>query len=123
MTNNTLSIEQVRDFVQSREVELVLAPPSGDAELFLKASYDGQGFFFGLAFHEVDYVCIPGGVEVRRVFLGQLDVLGKQFDEFRSLIGLYSGPALVIESDEGGERYLVVADRIEITKGSDWAAA
>lgn len=126
MQTDMLSIEQVRDFVQSREVELVLAPPSGGAELFLKASYDGEGFFFGIAFHEVDYVCMPGGCEARSLHLGQLDDLGKRFDEFRSLIGQYSGPALVVEADDdgpaegGGKRYIIVADRIEITRGTDW---
>jgi hypothetical protein len=72
-------IEQVGAFVRSREVELVLARPPAGADLFLKASYDGEGFFFGIAFKEVDYVCIPG--------MGQFENSAKQLAEFRSLAG------------------------------------
>lgn len=120
MPSDMLTIEQVRDFIRSREVELVLASPPDDAELFLQASFDGEGHFFGISFAEVDYVCIPGGVEVTGIRLGQFDELASGLEELRALLGRYSGPALVVEADGEDRPYLIVADRIEFSKGPDW---
>ena len=120
MPTNTLTIEQVRNFVESREVELVLASPPDDAELFLRASFDGEGHFFGISFVEVDYVCIPGGVEVTDIHLGQFDDLARDIEELRPLLGRYSGSTLVVEAADEDRPYVIVADRIDITKGPDW---
>lgn len=124
-----LTIDSVRAFVQSREVELVVRPPTGGEELFLQGCFDGERYFFGLKFYDVEFVQVMGGVEVADIELGQFSDLANHNSHWRGLTSICSGPAVMITADvlgegldEDGSKFVVVANQIEIVKGNDWPA-
>jgi hypothetical protein len=119
LVRRRLTPADVQAFVESREVELVIATPPDGSDLYLKACFDGYNHFFGVSFFDVEYVAIPGGMEVKRLFFSDFGELASIYDQFRPLEGMYSGPAMVVCTHED-ERHLVVAARIEIAQGPNW---
>lgn len=118
-----LELGSIRAFVRSREVEFVLAPSEAGADLRLLACFDGYGEFFSIFCFGVEYVCMPGGIEVGEVELEPLHVLSQRRPELQPLVGTYSGLTLLVLADDGSdsrERCVVVANQIVSKAGKEW---
>jgi hypothetical protein len=136
-----MSLHEVREeiliadlgrLIAHREVDIVLATPVAPYVLHIHGEYDGYGDLFSILAADVEYVDFPGGMTVAEIlpFSSAANALLRA-PKWRGLRGGISAQALVFRSADAaswdlatdGQLALVVADRISIFAGQDWARA
>lgn len=120
MKKKLLTVSEIHEFVQNREVELVLVPGGNRADLQVHASYDSCGDFFTVLFYDVDYVCMPGGMEVTSIFSGDVESVARLCPLVRPLVGRYGGLTVLLVGEQGEDDGVIVAEQVEIIAGRDW---
>jgi DNA-binding transcriptional LysR family regulator len=124
-----LDVDDVRQLLRQREVDLVLARAPEPHELRLHAEFDGYGDFFSVLASDVEYLDLPGRMTVADLRLVQdLREAAAVATKWGMLIGRYSGPAIILRSVDAntwqsatpGDLGILVANRIEIQPGADW---
>lgn len=122
----SLSVDAVRAFIKSRPVELVFSKPRGGEELCLQAQYDGEGDFFHIRATDIEFVHLPGGLELEDIQLGTFQSLIDQVEDWTAPRGTYDGPALLFRGyggDHGGrghDVFILAADELTFVAGPDW---
>jgi hypothetical protein len=122
-----IDFEAVRTFCASREVDLVLAPPSPPFVLCLHGQFDGYGDFFSILVKDVEFVELAGGFTVGDMLMAtELRSLAAVVPRWSRLAGVYSGPALAFRTADSSswssdcDAFIVVANHIEWRAGKDW---
>jgi len=124
----TVTVQELRNFMAARETDLVIAPHSSPCELILRGQFNGYGDFFSVGFSGVEYIDLANGITVCDVRLMQAEDAFSSLNKWSWLKGLVSGPALVLRTAESesweqarpDQLFLVVANQIELSSGSDW---
>lgn len=131
MKKETISLDSIREFCATREVDLVMCSPPPPFTVCMRGEFDAYGDFFSILARDVEYVDLAGGLTVGDLVLVEIATLSRTTQKWRDVGTAYSGQALLIRSADAEtweaakplDLHLVVAGELIFEKGKDWDRA